>query len=115
MKTGNPVLNEKVFTQEAGTAVAQEPMTLGGTVGKSFALTGLLVLAAGYVWHLAVVSGPTAVGPFIAIGAIGGFIVALITIFNKPISAYTSPVYAVLEGACLGGISVLTNTQYPGI
>ena len=38
-------------------------------------------------------------------GFIGGFIVAMITIFKKEWSPVTVPVYAVLEGLALGGIS----------
>jgi len=116
MKTGNPVLNEKVFSDEARTRPTQEPMTLSGTVTKSFGLTGLLVLSAGWVWHLYTVSGSAdTIHPYIIGGSIAGFIVAMITIFNKQISAYTVPVYAVLEGVCLGGISVLMQSHYPGI
>jgi uncharacterized YccA/Bax inhibitor family protein len=116
MKTGNPVLNEKVFSDEAQTRASQEPMTLSGTVAKSFLLSALLVISAGWIWHLATVGGnPQAVLGWVIGGSIGGLILAMITIFKKQYSAFTSPVYAVLEGFCLGGISVLTESHYPGI
>ena len=38
-------------------------------------------------------------------GLIGGFIVALITVFKKEWSPVTAPIYALLEGLVLGGIS----------
>ena len=49
------------------------------------------------------------------LGAIGGFIAALVTIFNKKIAQYTVPIYAILQGLFLGGISQFFETQYPGI
>jgi Bax inhibitor 1 like len=52
---------------------------------------------------------------YLAVGAIGGFVVALVTIFNKPISPYTSPVYAILEGFAIGAVSALYEAKRPGI
>ena len=52
---------------------------------------------------------------FISIGLIGGFILALITIFKKEWAPYTTPFYAALEGLALGGISIVFNSMYPGI
>ena len=45
------------------------------------------------------------------IGAIGGFIIALVTIFKPSWSPFSAPVYAVLEGLFLGGISAFLNAQ----
>ena len=49
---------------------------------------------------------------YIAIGGIGGFIVALVTIFKKEWSPITVPLYAVLEGLMLGGISYMYGQMY---
>jgi hypothetical protein len=49
MRTANPALNAKVFSQAGGLG-AGETMTLQGTVNKSFVLLGLLVLSAAWVW-----------------------------------------------------------------
>ena len=48
-------------------------------------------------------------------GFIGGFIVALVTIFKKEWSPITVPIYAAVEGVLLGGISFLYNSMYEGI
>jgi len=48
-------------------------------------------------------------------GAIGGFILALVTVFKPKLSPYTAPFYALFEGLFLGGISALMNASYPGI
>jgi len=49
------------------------------------------------------------------IGAIAGFLTALITIFNKKVSPVTAPIYAVCQGIMLGGVSSLFERQFPGI
>ena len=53
--------------------------------------------------------------PWIIGGAIGGFVVALITIFKKQWAAFTAPLYALLEGLFLGGFSAIFEAKYPGI
>jgi uncharacterized YccA/Bax inhibitor family protein len=40
-------------------------------------------------------------------GCIGGFIVAMVTIFKQQWAPYTVPIYALLEGLTLGGVSKL--------
>ena len=45
----------------------------------------------------------------------GGFIVALVTIFKQTWSPVTAPLYALLEGLVIGGVSALLEAQYPGI
>jgi uncharacterized YccA/Bax inhibitor family protein len=55
------------------------------------------------------------VWPLVAIGGIGGFIVAMVTVFKKEWSPITAPIYALLEGLALGGISAVFELRYPGI
>jgi uncharacterized YccA/Bax inhibitor family protein len=40
---------------------------------------------------------------------------ALVTIFKKTWSSITAPIYALLEGLALGGISAFFELRYPGI
>jgi len=61
-----------------------------------------------YTWH-----NPSY--PIMIFGAIGGFVVALITIFKKHLATYTTLVYAGLEGLFLGGISQFYAQQFDGI
>jgi uncharacterized YccA/Bax inhibitor family protein len=49
------------------------------------------------------------------LGVFGGFIVAIITTFKKEWSPVTAPIYALLEGLVLGGISAMLDLRYPGI
>ena len=49
------------------------------------------------------------------IGLIGGFIACMVGIFKPTASPVAAPLYAVLEGLCLGVISRMTELQFPGI
>ena len=51
----------------------------------------------------------------VAVGALGGFIVAMVTVFKKTWAPLTAPIYALLEGLVLGGISALTELRFPGV
>ena len=55
------------------------------------------------------------VAPELLIGAFGGLIFALVTIFKKTWSPVTAPIYALLEGLALGGLSAMFEIRYPGI
>jgi uncharacterized YccA/Bax inhibitor family protein len=112
MRTSNPALNEKAFK---GQVAIGEAMTLQGTVNK----TGLLLLCAvatsAWTWGMAHSETPGAAMPWMIGGMIGGFVVALVTIFKKQWSPLTAPLYALLEGLVLGGISAIFEKSYPGI
>ena len=113
-RSGNPALSDSTFRSEAN--VTGQSMTLQGTVNKTGILLGILVLTAVYTWNLFFQTGnPAAVMPIATGGAIGGFILAMITIFKKAWSPFTAPIYAALEGLFLGGISAIFEYQYPGI
>ena len=112
MRTSNPMMKESVFTQAiAGT----ETMTLQGAVNKTIALLALVVIGASYSWNLFYNQGPEAVQPWMIGGLIGGFVFAMITIFKANWAPKTAPVYAVLEGLALGGISAFFEARFPGI
>lgn len=113
MRSGNPVLNAKTF-ENIGTS--EEVMTLEGTVNKTVLLLLIVVVAASWTWDqtLNAVS-PAEIVPYILVGALGAFIVGLITIFAKQYSGYTAPVYAVLEGLAIGAISAIFEMKYSGI
>lgn len=119
MRTANPALNKNTFKSFSGT-YAESTMTIQGTVTKTFILLLLLVLAASFTWHQAMAAmrstgDLSGIGPMIWGGAIGGFIVALITVFKKTWAPVTSPFYALLEGLFIGGISAIFEAMYPGI
>jgi uncharacterized YccA/Bax inhibitor family protein len=121
MRTANPALSRNSFeTGEA--AYGGEVMTVTGAVNKTGLLVILAVLTAAWVWNRffgALSTSPqeamqAATLPMLA-GGIGGFIVALVTIFKKEWSAFTAPVYALLEGLVLGGASAMMEMRFHGI
>ncbi len=120
MRTANPALNQKTFEglhSSAGTST----MTIQGTVTKTAVLLALLTLSAAYTWKTAAAggevtaAGAAAVRPWMIGGAIGGLIVAIITVFKKSWAGVLAPIYALLEGLFLGGISCLFEAMFPGI
>ena len=116
MRTANPALNAETFKNLAYGADRENAMTIQGTVNKTGILLALTLIAAAWTWNKFFASGtPESVAPWTMIGAFGGFIVALVTVFKKTWSSVTAPVYAVLEGLFLGGISATFEARFPGI
>lgn len=111
-QSSNPALQPKTFLQARGTGAT---MTVQGTVNKAGILIVLCIAAAAWTWHIAHAEGPIAVRPWMTGGLIGGLIVSLIAIFVKQSTPITAPLYAVLEGFALGGLSSWIDTMYPGI
>jgi uncharacterized YccA/Bax inhibitor family protein len=116
LRTANPALNSDSFTGVRHLADSENAMSIQGTVNKTLILLLLVVLASSWTWSRFTQSGnPAAVMSWVVIGALGGFVVALVTVFKKEWAAVTAPLYAVLEGLFLGGISAVFEAQYPGI
>jgi uncharacterized YccA/Bax inhibitor family protein len=121
MKTSNPALGENTFGAAAGSRYstyidAASRMTLSGTVNKTGILLVLAVASAAWTWYRFVSSGDVgSVSGLLLVGALGGLVVAMVTIFKREWAPVTAPIYALLQGLVLGGISAVTNMRYPGI
>jgi uncharacterized YccA/Bax inhibitor family protein len=89
-------------------------MTLAGVINRSAVLLLLVAATATGVWAYSG-SNPSVVYPMVMIGAFGGFAVAMVTSFKREWSPVTSPVYAVLEGLFIGGISLVMERNFPGL
>jgi uncharacterized YccA/Bax inhibitor family protein len=130
MNSNNPFLKNNKFTKEKQTVVVNydgsqtierfdtidvtnKPMTIQGTINKSFILLGLLLVGAFVTWYL------TALGynPIVLTigGAIVGFILVLISAFKPHLSSKLAPGYAIFEGLFIGGLSAIFESMYPGI
>ena len=105
-RSGNPVFGNK-FNQSQG-FVGSERMTLDGTVNKTGILLGLCFIGAIISWNI-----PNPI--FIIGGALVGFGLAIYTSFVPRNAGITAPIYAFVEGLFLGGISLMFETEYPGI
>ena len=108
MDTSNPLLKrDEAFS---GTGYGEETMRLEGVINKTGILLLLCAGAGAFSW-----THPELQGPLILIGLIGGLIACLVGIFKPATTPVTAPLYAVLEGLCLGAISQIAELRYPGI
>jgi len=117
-KSSNPALKENIFHKEY--TASSEVMTINGTINKTILSLLIVVAAALFTWNkffnsLTPEAGMSAVMPWVVIGGIGGFITALVTIFRPKNAGITVPIYAVLEGLLLGGLSAVFEARYGGI
>src|SRR5688572_22225723 len=120
MRSGNPALKESTFLDLGSGAVVRgdaQVMTLNGAVNKTGILLLLAVLTATFAWNQIEFTpqGPVGAMPYVLGGAIGGLVLALVTIFKKEWSPVTAPLYAIVEGFFLGAISAMYNHMYEGI
>jgi uncharacterized YccA/Bax inhibitor family protein len=121
MKTSNPALSDNTFrglsgSQYGGAIDASARMTLSGTVNKTGALLICALATAAWTWHLFMQArDASSVGGLLILGGIGGFIFAMVTVFKKEWAPVTAPIYALLEGLVLGGLSAIFDLRYPGI
>jgi uncharacterized YccA/Bax inhibitor family protein len=119
MQSGNPALNKNTFLDAASGAVVShgdQAMTLNGTVNKTGLLLVLVLVGAMFSWSQ--FSGPAslqAMLPLMIGGALGGFVLAIVTVFKKTWAAATAPLYALAEGLFIGGLSAIFEMRYPGI
>ena len=114
-KTSNPALNANVF-RDQGFAAYGEGMTISGTVNKAGILVICCVATAAVTWNMFLNSrSPEAVMPLGLLGLIGGFIVAIVTVFKKTWAPVTAPLYSLLEGLILGAASAVLEVRFPGI
>ena len=123
-RSGNPMFRSKAFAADAtfrdgpnaGVAPISDRMALAGAVNKTGILLLLCLVTASYVWNRFFETGdPASIMGLVLVGGIGGFIAALIAIFKAPAAGVLAPIYALLEGLFLGGISAIFEMQYPGI
>lgn len=120
MRSGNPALKESTFLDLASGTVVRDDgstMTLNGTVNKTGLLLLLSVITATFAWSQIEFTpeGPVGAMPYLAGGAIGGLVLALVTTFKKAWAPVTAPMYAIVEGFFLGAISAMYNHLYQGI
>jgi uncharacterized YccA/Bax inhibitor family protein len=119
-KTSNPALGTKTFQDAAvrygGAIDAANRMTLNGTVNRTGILLICAFATAAYTWRAFMQThDPADVSGLLMIGVFGGFITAMITIFKQSWAPITAPIYALMEGLFLGGISAFLELRYPGI
>jgi uncharacterized YccA/Bax inhibitor family protein len=110
VKTSNPAFNTATFQHPDYAAPAGATMTVQGAISKTFLL--LAILSATAIWSWSEAAQGNLTQGLLFGSAIGGFVVAMITIFKPSLSPWTAPVYAALEGVFLGAISQYVEQRY---
>ena len=114
--SSNPVLKriENLRGSKSFTVDATDKMSIEGTSAKTLILLLLTSCTALYT-YAQTIQGSELIGVYVGVGAIGGFILALITTFKANWSPYTAPLYALFEGLFLGSISAIFEMKFQGI
>jgi uncharacterized YccA/Bax inhibitor family protein len=130
----NPVLNDKAFREASGPGwaapdsatqyipgISDGPsspmasagrMTMSGTLTATGVLFALLIAAAFFGWNRVSASGSTG---WILGAILGGFVLSMILRFKPKFAMILAPLYAIVEGVAVGGISKYYETARGGI
>ena len=112
-RSGNPAFKSKAFTHRSSDFSTNEVMTLSGAVNKTGLYLFLCVLSASWTWNIFFKSGdPSSVTGLMIFGLIGGFIAAMVTIFKPTAANISAPIYALLQGLAIGGISAMYESAF---
>ncbi|MDX2377247.1 Bax inhibitor-1/YccA family protein [Microbacterium sp. LRZ72] len=110
---------EGMYTAPAAGSRETDRMSVEDTVLKTLGLFAILLAVAvgGWVWTMSsvTVDNPNPNMLPLIIGALGGFVLALVNIFKKQPSAPLIAAYAAFEGLFVGGISAFFEFIWPGI
>lgn len=102
---------QQMYSQPAAGPADTGRMTFDDVIVKTAACLG--VLLAGAAVTMFVSMGLASL--LMIVGALGGFVLALVNTFKKQPSAALILAYAGLEGLFLGGLTRVLDTMYPGV
>ena len=115
-RSRNPALSDSTFDKSAYSDAPwwddqdSNMMTMEGTAEKTGILLILIATTA-----IATAMFMPASAPLVFLGAITGFILALVIIFTGSTSPALISTYAILQGLVLGGITWIYEIYFPGI
>ncbi len=119
-KSGNPTLTQKMF--DKGLSIEsdmQGTMSVRGTINKFGFLLIMVIAGAAYNWHMFEEGKQATVSTLMMVGIFGGLITAIAISFKPNLASYLAPLYGLLEGLFIGGISAILNAafaeKYPGL
>ena len=111
MQSNNPIL-----TRVEVAADYSQPMTIAGAVQKSALLTMIAAVIGLGLFFYSFISQQISIAYAAAVvGAIGAFVLGLITTFKPQTARMLAFPFAFFEGAFLGGASVIFQIKFPGV
>lgn len=119
-KSGNPTLTDKIFNRSLELdAQLQGTMTVKGALNKFGFMMLMLFAGAAFNWHLLYEHKESTMNMLMMVGIFGGLITGLAISFKPNWAPFLAPLYALLEGLFIGGISAVLNEAfakaYPGL
>lgn len=119
-KSGNPTLTEKMFNKTQGlNSDMAGTMTVRGAMNKFGFMMVMLIAGAAYNWHLLEEMKQNTMNTLMMVGVFGGLVAAIGIMFKPNWAPILAPIYALLEGLFIGGISAIMNAafadKYPGL
>ena len=119
-KSGNPTLTQKIFDKSISLEAShQGTMSVRGAINKFGFLMLMIIAGAAYNWHLFEEGKGSTMSTLMIVGLIGGLITGFAISFKPNWAGYLAPLYGLLEGLFIGGISAIMNEafakKYPGL
>jgi len=112
-KSGNPTLTQKMFDKSLSIeSDMQGTMSVRGTINKFGFLMVMVIAGAAYNWHMFEEAKQATVTTLMIVGIVGGLITAIAISFKPNWAGYLAPLYGLLEGLFIGGISAILNAAY---
>ncbi len=119
-KSGNPTLSQKIFDRSMHIeANMQGTMSVRGAINKFGFLMLMIIAGAAYNWHLFEQGQVSSMTTLLYVGVFGGLVTGVAISVKPNWAQYLAPLYGLLEGLFIGGISAVLNNafakQYPGL
>ena len=113
MRTSNPILSGNNFNVATWDHLAEaerrdRTMTVQGTVNAAFILLGLTGASALGTWMALERQVMAPALPMVG-GGIAGLVIALVLAFSPRMAGFLAPLYAVLKGSCVAGLSFVVG------
>jgi uncharacterized YccA/Bax inhibitor family protein len=112
--TSNPAFSQDMFAgyEQVYGVPRSTTMTVQGTMVKALGLLAILCTTAAFSWNA---SSEGQIGMGLLFGSmIGGFLVAMFTMYRPSAAPWSAPVYAAIEGVFLGAFSQIIDARYSG-
>ena len=115
-KSRNPALNSNIFTKIDKEKDITQHMTIAGTVKKTGILAAVVLVSFLFTWNFyQAYLDFGLMQPYIVGGSLSAMIVGFIIIYRKTTAPYLAPIYCLLEGLALGGLSAFMEEIFSGI